>query len=298
MTDKPLTEINLPLNLFKKGKVRDIFAVGENALLLVATDRISAFDVVMSTGIPEKGKILTQISKFWFDFMKQVIDNHIISCDVNNFPEELHKFEDILNKRSMLVKKVKTLPVECVVRGYLAGSAWKEYKNKGTVNGMKMPEGMVSASKLPEPIFTPTTKEDSGHDLPITLEQLSGKIGAEEAKFLENKSIEIYKKGAQYAEERELILSDTKFEFGYLGDNIILIDELLTPDSSRFWLKDKYKEGAEIQQGIDKQYLRDYLETLDWDKTPPAPPLPPEVVQTVYQKYFDAYKNITGKNEI
>jgi phosphoribosylaminoimidazole-succinocarboxamide synthase len=298
MTDKPLTEINLPLNLFKKGKVRDIFAVGEDALLLVATDRISAFDVVMSTGIPDKGKILTQISKFWFDFMKQVIDNHIISAEVDEFPNELRKFKDILSKRSMLVKKVKPIPVECVVRGYLAGSAWKEYKNKGMVNGMKMPEGLVSASKLSEPIFTPTTKEEAGHDLPITLEQLSGKIGAEEAKFLENKSIEIYKKGGKFAEERGLILSDTKFEFGYLKDNIILIDELLTPDSSRFWLKDKYIEGAEIQQGIDKQYLRDYLETLDWDKTPPAPPLPPEVVQTVYQKYFDAYKNITGKNEI
>jgi phosphoribosylaminoimidazole-succinocarboxamide synthase len=298
MTDKPSTEINLPLNLFKKGKVRDIFAVGEDALLLVATDRISAFDVVMSTGIPDKGKILTQISKFWFDFMKQVIDNHIISAVVDEFPNELRKFKDILSKRSMLVKKVKPIPVECVVRGYLAGSAWKEYKNKGMVNGMKMPEGLVSASKLSEPIFTPTTKEEAGHDLPITLEQLSGKIGAEEAKFLENKSIEIYKKGGKFAEERGLILSDTKFEFGYLKDNIILIDELLTPDSSRFWLKDKYIEGAEIQQGIDKQYLREYLETLDWDKTPPAPPLPPEVVQTVYQKYFDAYKKITGKNEI
>jgi phosphoribosylaminoimidazole-succinocarboxamide synthase len=294
---KPLLNIELPLKLFKKGKVRDIFLIDDEALLLVATDRISAFDVVMSTGIPDKGKILTQISKFWFDFVKKLIDNHIITTDIKQFPQELQKFGNILDKRSMLVKKVKPIPVECVVRGYLAGSAWKEYSQSGTVSGIELRKGLKPASKLPEPIFTPTTKEETGHDIALTFDNLSKRIGTREAEFLQNKSIEIYKLANDYAEGRGLVISDTKFEFGYLGDNIILIDELLTPDSSRFWLKDEYREGS-LELGLDKQYLRNYLESLDWDKTPPAPPLPEEIVKNIYKRYLEAYKRITGENEI
>ncbi len=297
MGNKPLLNINIPLKLFKRGKVRDIFLINDDMLLLVATDRISAFDVVMTTGIPKKGEILTQISQFWFDFMKKQIGNHIITTDVNLFPQELWKSRDILDKRSMLVKKVRPIPVECVVRGYLAGSAWKEYQENGTVSGIKLPEGLVSASKLPQPVFTPTTKEDTGHDMAITFEELSRIRGRKEAKFLRDKSIKIYELANSYAEKQGLIIADTKFEFGYLGEDIILIDELLTPDSSRFWLKDEYKEGS-LKLGLDKQYLRDYLETLDWDKTPPAPPLPDKIVNNIQGRYLEAYKKITGKNEI
>lgn len=271
--------------------------MSDDILLLVATDRISAFDVVMTTGIPDKGKILTQISGFWFDFIKKLMDNHVIATDVNEFPKELRKFKNVLDKRSMLVKKAKQIPVECVVRGYLAGSAWKEYSENGTVSGIKLPIGLAPSSKLPEPVFTPTTKEDTGHDIAITFKELSKKRGTEEAEILRNKSIEIYKSANNYAEERGLIIADTKFEFGYLGDNIILIDELLTPDSSRFWLKDEYREGS-LQLGLDKQYLRDYLESLGWDKTPPAPPLPDKIVKNIYKRYLEAYKRITGEDEV
>ena len=229
--------------------------------------------------------------------MKRIIDNHIITTDVSQFPKELQRFEDILDKRSMLVRKVKPIPVECVVRGYLAGSAWKEYSRNKTVSGIELPKGLVPTSKFPEPIFTPTTKEESGHDMALTFEELSRRIGTEEARILRDKSIEIYELANDYAERRGLVIADTKFEFGYLGNSIILIDELLTPDSSRFWLKDEYKEGN-IKLGLDKQYLRDYLESLDWDKTPPAPPLPDKIVKNIHKRYLEAYKRITGEDEI
>ncbi|MDY6793374.1 MAG: phosphoribosylaminoimidazolesuccinocarboxamide synthase [Thermodesulfobacteriota bacterium] len=283
------------LKIFKRGKVRDVYDLGDT-LLMVATDRISAFDVVMPDPIPDKGKILTQISLFWFDLMKSLIENHIVSTHTDDYPEECKKHADVLEGRSMLVKKTKPLPVECVVRGYISGSGWKSYQESGRVCGIKLPEGLSESEKLPETIFTPSTKEEVGiHDVNIDFAetvQLIGKDAAEKVKAL---SYEIYTKGAEIAEPKGIIIADTKFEFGLLQDEIILIDEVLTPDSSRFWPKESYRLGGS-QQSFDKQYLRDYLLSINWDQKPPAPPLPEEVIENTRNKYIDALNKLTGRN--
>ena len=289
-----LVDTQLPdIKFFKKGKVRDIYDL-DDKLLIVATDRISAFDVVLPNGIPNKGRILTKLSEFWFDFTKEVIGNHVITPDVGSFPEKLHKYAPILDGRSMLVRKVEAVPVECVVRGYLAGSGWKEYQEKGSVCSIKLPPGLRESEKLPEPIFTPATKADSGHDINISEEEVAKLVGLKLAQQLKRKSLEIYRLASRYAESRGLIISDTKFEFGRWNDEIIIIDELLTPDSSRFWPREDYEPGRS-QKSFDKQFVRDYLETLDWDKTPPAPQLPEEIIKKTSEKYAEAYRKLTGR---
>jgi phosphoribosylaminoimidazole-succinocarboxamide synthase len=298
--DDILLNINLPdIKLFKKGKVRNVFDLG-NKLLIVASDRISAFDSVMPNGIPDKGKILTQISAFWFDFTKPIIDNHMISSDVKQFPEELIIHEDIkkvLDKRSMLAKKTKSIDIECVARGYLSGSAWSEYQKSGTVCGIKLPQGLKESDKLPEPIFTPATKAASGHDINISEKEMKDKVGEEAGNFLKEKTLAVYVAARDYADSKGIIIADTKFEFGQLGEKIILIDEILTPDSSRFWPKDAYKPGG-AQPSFDKQFIRDYLISIKWNKEPPAPRLSKEVVAKTREKYLEAYKRLTGRKEI
>jgi len=281
---------------FKKGKVRDVYKIGDE-LLIVATDRISAFDVIMPNGIPDKGKILTQLSKFWFDFSKDIIKNHIISTDFDSIvsrEEKLKKYEEQLRDRIMLVKKTIPLPIECVVRGYLAGSGWKEYKKTGGITGIKLPEGLLEADKLPEPIFTPSTKADIGHDENITAEQAQNIIGKETFELIMKASINLYKKCADYALSKGIIIADTKFEFGKDGSDIILIDEILTSDSSRFWPKDTYSPGGS-QPSFDKQFVRDYLETLDWGKKPPAPQLPDDIINKTRDKYCQVLDMLTSK---
>ncbi|MCX7919195.1 MAG: phosphoribosylaminoimidazolesuccinocarboxamide synthase [bacterium] len=285
---------NLPdLKLFKRGKVRDVYEFG-NQLLIVATDRISAFDVVLPNGIPYKGKVLTQLSLFWFEFTKHIVPNHLITAEINEFPSETEQYRDILMGRSMLVKKSKVVEIECVVRGYLAGSAWKEYQATGTICGIKLPQGLRESSKLPEPIFTPATKASSGHDINISEKEMINIVGYDIGMQLKEKSIAIYTEALSYAESRGIIISDTKFEFGFVDDKLILIDEILTPDSSRFWPKDDYQPGRP-QKSFDKQFVRDYLETLDWDKTAPGPPLPDDVVNKTSEKYLEAYQRLVGK---
>lgn len=282
------------LKLYKRGKVRDVYDLGDK-LLIVSTDRISCFDVVLPSGIPYKGLVLTALSCFWFDFIQDMVGHHFISYNINNFPKELQKYKSILSGRSMLVKKTKTLPVECVVRGYLSGSGWKEYQEKQAICGIKLPLGLLESEKLPEILFTPSTKADTGHDLNIGqeyAEELTGKDTFEELRRI---SIDIYAKASQYALSRGIIVADTKFEFGIYDDKIILIDEVLTPDSSRFWPSAQYEAGKP-QPSFDKQFVRDYLQTLDWDKTPPAPELPEEIIQKTSQKYLEAYKRLTGRD--
>lgn len=289
-----LTTEGIPLRLYKRGKVRDVYEV-DDKLLIVATDRISCFDVVLSDGIPYKGKVLTQISKFWFDFTKDIIDNHVISFELEPLRERLGDSINILEGRSMSVKKTKPLPIECVVRGYLSGSGWKEYKENGEVCGIKLPKSLKESDKLSEPIFTPATKEDVGHDINITEAYTRKKIGDRIFDMVKNKSMAIYQKASDYAESKGILIADTKFEFGISSEGkIILIDEVLTPDSSRFWPKDKYKPGGP-QPSFDKQFVRDYLEGLDWDKTPPAPNLPDEIIEKTSKKYLEALKRLTGK---
>jgi phosphoribosylaminoimidazole-succinocarboxamide synthase len=281
------------LKLFRRGKVRDVYDLGEH-LLIVSTDRISCFDVILPDGIPNKGKVLTSLSCFWFDFLRDVLPHHLVSVDVNRYPEEAKKYRSILTGRSMLVAKSKPLPVECIVRGYLSGSGWKEYCSKRSICGISLPEGLKESDKLPQVIFTPSTKADVGHDINVDqayVEKLIGKAAAE--KILRH-SIEVYTKAAEYALKKGIIIADTKFEFGTLGDSIILIDEVLTPDSSRFWPADEYKP-AKAQPSFDKQFVRDYLETLDWDKTPPAPSLPQEIIAKTSAKYLEAHKRLTGR---
>jgi phosphoribosylaminoimidazole-succinocarboxamide synthase len=283
------------LNLLKRGKVRDMYDLGET-LLMVATDRISAFDVIMPDPVPEKGKILTQISLFWFDVMKPVISNHIISSNVDDYPEICKPYAEMLRDRSMLVKKAKPLPVECVVRGYISGSGWKSYQESGIVCGIKLPDGLQESEKLTEPIFTPSTKEEVGvHDVNISFEEAVKIIGRNLAEKVKEISLSIYKKGAELADKKGIIIADTKFEFGIFENDIILIDELLTPDSSRFWPKESYSPG-QSQKSYDKQYLRDYLISINWDKLPPAPFLPKKVVKNTRKKYLDALNLITGKS--
>jgi len=282
------------LKLFKRGKVRDVYDLGDK-LLIISTDRISCFDVVLPCGIPYKGDVLTSISLFWFDFIKGVIPNHLICAEPDKYPEETKKYRTELMGRSMLVKKTKPLPVECVVRGYLSGSGWKEYKDKQSVCGIPLPAGLKESDKLPEVLFTPSTKADVGHDMNVDQKYVEGIVGKEATEKLKNVSIAIYKKASEYALNRGIIIADTKFEFGIYHDQIILIDEALTPDSSRFWPNGQYKPGKS-QPSFDKQFVRDYLETLVWDKTPPAPKLPEEIIQKTSEKYLEAYKRLTGKD--
>ncbi len=269
-----------------RGKVRDMYRAGEN-LLIVTTDRISAYDVVMNEGIPGKGKVLTQISVFWFNRMGDIVPNHLISTKVDDLPEEFHQYREILEDRIMLAKKAKTIPIECVVRGYITGSGWKEYKASGTVCGIKLPSNLKESDRLPEPIFTPATKAEEGHDENISFDTAADMIGGELAEKLRSLSIALYERAAQEAEKRGIIIADTKMEFGIYNGEVILIDELLTPDSSRFWPKDEYQPGKS-QKSFDKQFLRDYLESLDWDKNPPPPSLPDDIVQKTAEKYQDA----------
>ena len=283
------------LPLLGRGKVRDLYAV-DGALLLVATDRISAFDHVLGTGIPGKGKILTQISLFWLELLADIVPNHLITAEVNDYPAELKTYADQLEGRSMLVKKCEMFPVECVARGYLAGSGWKEYCEFGTVCGIALPEGLQDGSRLPEALFTPATKSRDGvHDLNISYQETEAVVGPEDAAELRRLTLAIYQRAAQHAESRGLILADTKFEFGRAGEGIILADEVLTPDSSRFWEGSAWKPGGP-QPSFDKQYVRDYLESIRWDKQAPAPSLPPEVAERTRQKYVDAYRRLTGRS--
>ena len=284
------------LRLYKRGKVRDVYDLGDR-LLIISTDRISCFDVVLPCGIPYKGKVLNTLSCFWFEFITDVIAHHLINSDINTYPKELQKYKTILLGCSMLVKKTKPLPIECVVRGYLSGSGWKEYKEKQSVCGIKLPAGLLESDKLPEVLFTPSTKPDTGHDMNINEDDVEKAVGRDIASKLKDISIAIYEKAAGYAEDRGIIIADTKFEFGIYNNDVILIDEVLTPDSSRFWPKDQYAPGRP-QPSFDKQFVRDYLESLDWDKTPPAPPLPKEIIDKTTQKYLEAYKRITGKDLI
>lgn len=281
------------LNLLRQGKVRDIYDLGD-ALLMVATDRISAFDVVMPTPIPGKGRILTQMSRFWFEMMEGLIPNHLITTDAERFPEACHPYVDMIEDRSMLVRKAEPLPVECIVRGYLSGSGWKSYLEGGRLCGVRLPEGLQESERLPEPLFTPSTKADIGaHDENISFEQVEDMLGKDMAARLRDVSMAIYERAVGFAGPRGIIIADTKFEFGLVEGELALIDEILTPDSSRFWPKDTYQPGGP-QKSFDKQYVRDYLLSLDWNQKPPAPELPPEVVENTCRKYEEALRRLTG----
>jgi len=286
--------VELPnLKLFKRGKVRDIYEL-DDRLLLVATDRVSCFDVVLDDPIPYKGVVLTQLSVFWFQKTENIIPNHLITSSVEGI-SQLDSYSEILEGRTMVVKKSQPIPFECVVRGYLAGSGWRDYKNTGEVSGIKLPPGLKEAEKLEEPIFTPSTKEETGHDMAVTFDYMVDKIGEDLAVKIKEKSIELYQFGSQYAEQRGIIIADTKFEFGILDGELILIDELFTPDSSRFWPKDEYQPGKS-QVSFDKQYLRDWLESTGWDKTSPPPRLPQDVIHRTSEKYRLAFKMLTARD--
>lgn len=274
-----------------RGKVRDIYDLGDK-LLIVATDRLSAFDVILPTPIPDKGRVLTQLSLFWFDLLKDVIPNHVLSA--TEFPAPFDKFRDVLAGRSMLVRKTKPLPIECVVRGYVSGSGWKDYRTTGKICGIPLPNGLLESGRLPEPIFTPATKAVSGHDENIPFEQTEKMIGKELAEKVRAVSLELYRRASAHAEPRGIIVADTKFEFGLLNDELIWIDEALTPDSSRFWPAAQYSPGGP-QASFDKQFVRDYLERMRWPKTPPGPELPPEVVDATREKYREAYRILTSR---
>jgi len=293
MHASPQSIVDLPgIKKLRSGKVREVFDLGET-LLFVVTDRLSAFDVILPDPIPHKGAVLNQISAFWFKRFDK-IDNHFITADFEKFPKELHAFREQLAGRSMIVKKTKPLTVECVVRGYLAGSGWKEYQQSQSVCGIKLPTGLQLASPLPEPIFTPATKNDVGHDENIDMKECRRILGDEIANRVKDLSLEIYSHGRDHAAQRGIIVADTKFEFGKIDNQLLLIDEVLTPDSSRFWPKDKYIVG-QSPPSFDKQFVRDYLETLDWDKTPPAPKLPREIIEKTSAKYVEAFERITGE---
>jgi phosphoribosylaminoimidazole-succinocarboxamide synthase len=276
-----------------RGKVRDVYTV-DDRLLIVATDRISAFDYILQTGIPDKGRVLTQLSIFWFDFLRDVTPTHFLTANVNEYPAPLPNFRDQLEGRSMLVKRAKMVEIECVARGYISGSGWKEYRQRGTVCGIKLPAGLRESDKLPEPIFTPATKAQSGHDENVSFEHVVGLIGEDLARRLRDLTLEIYSRAARYAETRGIIIADTKFEFGFVGDQLVLGDEVLTPDSSRFWPAESYKPGG-AQFSFDKQFVRDYLESIRWNKQPPAPALPEDVAVKTSEKYREAYRIITGR---
>lgn len=282
------------LELHSSGKVRDIYNVDSESLLFIATDRISAFDYVLATGIPHKGSVLTQLSLFWFEFLKDVVPNHLITAKVEQYPPQARKYEQQLRGRSMLVHRAEMFPVECVVRGYISGSAWKEYRASGKVCGITLPAGLKESDQLPEPIFTPATKAVTGHDENISFEQMVEICGREAGAQLRDLSLATYKKASDYARTRGIIIADTKFEFGRTAAGITLADEVLTPDSSRFWPADKYQPGKP-QDSFDKQYVRDYLEEIRWNKQPPAPALPEDVAHNTSEKYLEAYRQITGR---
>ena len=295
MSNEPLLQVDLPgLRKIKSGKVRDIFDLGD-ALLFVATDRISAFDCIMPNGIPRKGEVLTQISHFWFDQTAGIVPNHRLTGTSDPLPLQLQPYAAQLARRSMIVKKAQPLPIECVVRGYLAGSGWKEYRDRQTVCGIKLPPGLTESAELPEPIFTPATKAETGHDLNISFDEAARLVGTDSAQQVRAVSLKIYSWAREYARKRGIIIADTKFEFGHLDGRLILIDEVLTPDSSRFWPADQFRPG-QGQPSFDKQFVRDYLETLDWNKTPPAPALPADIVAKTQAKYLEAYQRLTGQN--
>ena len=290
-----ITETKLPgLEPFARGKVRDVYALDAGRLLFVATDRISAFDYILPTGIPDKGTVLTQLSMFWFDFLREVTPTHFITADVSQYPESLRGERAQLEGRSMLVKRARMVDIECVARGYLAGSGWKEYQKSRTVCGIPLPAGLRESDKLPEPIFTPATKAQTGHDENVSFEYVASAIGSELASRLRDLTLEIYRRAAEYAAGRGVIIADTKFEFGFVGDQLVLGDEVLTPDSSRFWPAETYRPGG-AQHSYDKQYVRDYLESIHWNKQPPAPELPAEVARRTSEKYKQAYRAITGR---
>jgi phosphoribosylaminoimidazole-succinocarboxamide synthase len=293
--DSVLLRTDYPeLELHASGKVRDVYNLDHDHLLFVATDRISAFDYVLATGIPHKGRVLTQISLFWFDFLKDIVPNHFVNADVKSYPAAIRAHADELRGRSMMVMRAEMFPVECVARGYLSGSGWKEYKASGSVCGIKLPTGLKESDKLPEPIFTPATKATTGHDINISFEEMCKLIDPELSRQLRDITLRIYKKAADYARQRGIIIADTKFEFGQTAKGITLADEVLTPDSSRFWPADTYQPGK-AQDSYDKQYVRDYLEEIRWNKQPPAPALPQEVAVRTSEKYLGAYRQLTGR---
>ena len=288
-----LSHTSIPgLPLWRRGKVRDVYDLGDR-LLIVATDRISAFDVVLPTPIPAKGTVLTQLSRFWFDLLAGVVPSHVVAAEVDAYPRELHAARDQLEGRSMLVRKTEPFPVECVARGYLVGSGWKDYQRTGAVCGISLPPGLRESDRLEQPLFTPSTKAETGHDENISFEQMSALVGAGRAAELRDVTLELYRRAQAHAEGRGIILADTKLEFGTSEGRIVWIDEAFTPDSSRFWPRDSYQPGR-AQPSFDKQYVRDYLETLDWDKRPPGPPLPDDVVTCTRDKYLEAYARLTG----
>jgi phosphoribosylaminoimidazole-succinocarboxamide synthase len=288
-----ILETNLPgVPQYARGKVRDVYQV-DSRLLIVATDRISAFDYILATGIPSKGHVLTQLSIFWFDFLRGVMPTHFLTARVSEYPEPLRQYSDQLDGRSMLVKRAKMVEIECVARGYLSGSGWKEYRQHGTVCGIPLPAGLQESSRLPEPIFTPSTKAQTGHDENISFDEMASRIGTDLARRLRDLTLEIYTRAACYAESKGIIIADTKFEFGFVGTELVLGDEVLTPDSSRFWPADTYRPGGP-QFSFDKQYVRDYLESIAWNKQPPAPALPEEIAARTGEKYRQAYSALTG----
>ncbi|MDH4217626.1 MAG: phosphoribosylaminoimidazolesuccinocarboxamide synthase [Candidatus Aminicenantes bacterium] len=291
------SEITIPdFPLFKKGKVREVYEVGGN-LLIVASDRISAFDWVLPSLIPNKGKILTQLSKFWFEYTELISPNHMITTQVDEYPEGLHKHREKLEKRSMMAKKTKVVPVECVVRGYLAGSGWKEYKAVGKTSGIKLPTGLKQSDRLDEPIFAPATKAEEGHDINISFKEMQKIIGSNRTKKIKSVSLELYQKASLHALSKGIIIADTKFEFGLLNDELILVDEIFTPDSSRFWPVESYSPGRS-QLSLDKQFVRDYLEGTDWDKNSLPPPLPLDIVRQTALRYMEIYRLLTDNTEL
>jgi phosphoribosylaminoimidazole-succinocarboxamide synthase len=295
MTNSILLETNLPgLEPVARGKVRDIYRF-DDRLLIVATDRISAFDYILATGIPDKGRVLNQLSLFWFDFLKDLTPTHVLSANIDDYPEPLRAHRDQLEGRSMLVRRAEMIQVECVARGYLSGSGWKEYLQTGSVCGIRLPAGLKESDRLPEPIFTPAIKAQTGHDENISFERAAELAGAELAGKLRDRTLEIYRRAADYAATRGVLVADTKFEFGFVDGTLVLADEVLTPDSSRFWPAETYQPGG-AQPSYDKQYVRDYLESIRWAKQPPAPPLPDEVARKTSEKYKEAYRALTGRN--
>ena len=296
--DKLVSDISIPeFPLFKKGKVRDVYDLGDK-LLIVATDRISAFDFVLPSLIPNKGKILTQLSKFWFDFTAYICPNHVLATEFSQFPQSLQKYKDILDKRSMLVKKTKVVPVECVVRGYLAGSGWKEYQETGKTSGVKLSAGLKESDRLPNPIFAPATKAEEGHDLNISFKEMKKIIGDDElVQNIKKTSLKLYQKASLYALSKGTIIADTKFEFGLDKDDLILVDEIFTPDSSRFWPLQSYKPGKS-QPSLDKQFVRDYLLKSSWDRKSVPPALPPDIIEQTVKRYFEIYSLLSGRSEL
>jgi phosphoribosylaminoimidazole-succinocarboxamide synthase len=295
IVDSVLLQTDFPeLELYASGKVRDVYRLDNEHLLFVATDRISAFDYVLGTGIPRKGEVLTQISLFWFDFLKTIVPNHVVTADVKQYPAIVQKYDRQLDGRSMMVVRGEMFAVECVVRGYLSGSGWKEYQASGKVCGIRLPSGLKESDRLPDPIFTPATKATTGHDENISFEEMCRIVDPDEARRLRDISLQLYTTAADYARKRGIIIADTKFEFGRTAAGITLADEALTPDSSRFWPADRYTPGK-AQESYDKQYVRDYLEQIRWNKKPPAPSLPPEVARRTSEKYLEAYRQLTGR---